>query len=415
MSNMEEVISRFPHLAEKLFQELDCKSLVLFRGVKRTWNDSVENLKSYHLKVIKLLTNCSSKSLKNIRQTYNVEAINELASDALQDSSWFLKTTKMTYWMWCIKMIFEPDCEDGILCIYTPFHEAAKNNHLTVYKLMMESLQAKGFDIINPFEGSTKHNLVTPLHIAAKKGHLAICELLLGSYSCGWKFLDMDPGPHYTDKEDLDEELTYGHFKTTLHMAASNGHVSVCKSLMQHMTNLFQEDDSGRTPLDLAIINNNPSVCELIIENLTAPKLKRIIINEDGKFGKTPFNLAAAIGRFSICQFMIDRYQLYDRSYHKLFAYACSYFEEEPNLTVCEMVIKKLKNVNFLDKEGQTQLHEAARHGVLDICKLIVRYVVDWNPKNKNGETPLELAVKNGETETVEFFRSLQAKKSRHD
>ena len=415
MANMEEVILRFPHLAEKLFQELDCKSLIVFRGVKRTWNDLVEDLVSYHFYIIKLLTNCSSKSLMNIRQTYNVEAIIQLASDALKDSSWFLKTTKMTYWMWCIKMIFEKDCEDGILCISTPFHEAAKNDHLTVYKLMMENLQAKGFDIINPFEGPNKHNLMTPLHIAAKKGHLAICELLLSNYSCGWKFIDMDPGPHYTDKEDLDIELSYGQLKTVLHMAASNGHLSVCKLLIQHMTYLFQKDKSGFTPLDLAIINNHASVCELIIENLTEPKLKKIIIDEDGKFGKTPFNLAARINRFSICQFMIDRYQVYDPSLQNLFAYACSYFMEKPNLKLCEMVIKKLKNINFLDEKGQTQLHEAAQDGVLDICKLIVRYEEDWNPKNEDGETPLDLAVKNGETTTVEFFRSLQAKKSRLD
>mgnify|MGYP007048365206 CR=1 FL=1 len=97
---MEEVILRFPHLAEKLFQELDCKSLIVFRGVKRTWNDLVENLKSYHLHVIKLLTNCSSKSLKNIRQTYNVEAIIELASDALKVAKFqkeFLKTNEKTH------------------------------------------------------------------------------------------------------------------------------------------------------------------------------------------------------------------------------------------------------------------------------------------------------------------------------
>ena len=91
----EELNLRFPHLAEKLFQELDCKSLIVFRGVKRTWNDLVEDLVSYHFYIIKILTNCSSKSLKNIRQTYNVEGIIELSSDTLQDSSWFLKTTKM--------------------------------------------------------------------------------------------------------------------------------------------------------------------------------------------------------------------------------------------------------------------------------------------------------------------------------
>ena len=76
---------------------------------------------------------------------------------------------------------------------------------------------------------------------------------------------------------------------------------------------------------------------------------------------------------------------------------------------------KKLKNINFLDEKGQTQLHEAAQDGVLDICKLIVRYEEDWNPKNEDGETPLDLAVKNGETATAEFFRSLQAKKTRHN
>ena len=55
---------------------------------------------------------------------------------------------------------------------------------------------------------------------------------------------------------------------------------------------------------------------------------------------------------------------------------------------------KKLKNINFLDEKGQTQLHEAAQDGVLDICKLIVRYEEDWNPENEDERLHLNLLLK---------------------
>ena len=143
---------------------------------------------------------------------------------------------------------------------------------------------------------------------------------------------------------------------------------------------------------------------------MSAVTLKNMIIDLDGMFEKTPFNLAAENGLFSVCQYMVDKIQSQE-AYQDLFSYACSLCDDETNMKVCEMVIKKLKNVNFLGDEGRTELHLAAEHGVLKISKLIVEYVDDWNPKDDYGETPLDLAVKNGEIATVEFFRSLQAKR----
>ena len=54
----------------------------------------------------------------------------------------------------------------------TPRHEAAKNGHVAVYQLIMDSYKVKDK---NP---RIRGMNVTPLHLAAEKGHLKLFQLI---------------------------------------------------------------------------------------------------------------------------------------------------------------------------------------------------------------------------------------------
>ena len=80
VSNMEEVISRFPRLAVKIFQSLDNQNLVESKVVNRTWKHFIEEKKFYHAQRIEKCISCSRKTLKKILQNYNSINTMEVAS-----------------------------------------------------------------------------------------------------------------------------------------------------------------------------------------------------------------------------------------------------------------------------------------------------------------------------------------------
>jgi len=82
------------------------------------------------------------------------------------------------------------------------------------------------------------------LHWAAYKGSIQVCGLL----------------SHY-QKLDWTTQDTYG--QTPIHLAALRGHTTVVHYILEHLEKkdvLFQKDKNERTPLDLAIHKNRPTV-----------------------------------------------------------------------------------------------------------------------------------------------------------
>ena len=76
---MEEVIARFPHLGEQIFQQLDYQNLVRCKMVSRSWLSCVEEQKFYYIRLIKAFTNCSDELLKKVLQKPKLQAVIELA------------------------------------------------------------------------------------------------------------------------------------------------------------------------------------------------------------------------------------------------------------------------------------------------------------------------------------------------
>ena len=72
---MEEVIFRFPQLAERIFQNLDSKSCVKCTLVGRKWKTFLEKENFYFFKIVKAFTKCTTKSLKKIHSHSSLSSI----------------------------------------------------------------------------------------------------------------------------------------------------------------------------------------------------------------------------------------------------------------------------------------------------------------------------------------------------
>ena len=131
---MEEVFFRFPHLAEDIFENLNCFSLLQCKLVARDWRGFITDQKFYYFQLIKTLTNCSDESLKKIFPKRNWEAAVELYSK-----------------------------------IIDIFSECKKRKNVSSEKFYKKGNKISFFNT----------PLRTPLHEAAEKGELAICQLII--------------------------------------------------------------------------------------------------------------------------------------------------------------------------------------------------------------------------------------------
>ena len=111
-----------------------------------------------------------------------------------------------------------------------PLHIAAINGHVEVVALFMANVSDKNL------RSNISQN--TPLLSAIIGGNLNLCKLLIEEYKVDVNAPDLDG-------------------MTPLHLASKMGYLEICKFLCKYVQNKNTKDNDGRTPIDLAILEEN--------------------------------------------------------------------------------------------------------------------------------------------------------------
>ena len=239
--SMEDILSRFIHIGDQIFEKLDFENLVKCRTVAKSWEIFIGNGKNLPICIMNTFTNIEKEKLWNTYKKCPTEKVAGIAVDvekvyrysklrpenALFEYSRgrFLKKEKFRY------LPFLPQ---------DPMHVAIREGYFEAFQLMLNNTKEK-----NPTDPNGRD---TALHVAAKKGDLEMCKMIM---------------EHIDDKNPKAK----GHGTTPLHEAASAGHLQTCKLIMKYLDNKNPCDNGGNTPLHDAARYGQFEACKLFIKN----------------------------------------------------------------------------------------------------------------------------------------------------
>ena len=254
---MEEMLWRFPHIGQEIYQQLNDQSLSECREISQSWQNFINNEKFYKKRI--------KEMIEKHTKAYNDESVHYYCGGSTKETLTPLHSAALTgQFQMFINIIQEDLVEDinvknerGV----TPLHLAALKGQFSICKYIIEEIAE-----INPRDWLGN----TPLHKAATEGHLAICEMIIDNLT------NKNP-------EDFNGRITPLH--------------NWIKTIILYDKN--PEDFNGITPLHWAAHYGHLSICQLIMRNCDEK-------NPKGHMGDTPFYFAARMGHVKICKFFIE-------------------------------------------------------------------------------------------------------------
>ena len=226
--------------------------------------------------------------------------------------------------------------------------------------------------------------------------------------------------------EELKPLLAAGHHqrraknergKTLLHVAAESGQKDVAQHLLElARSSVDVQDNDGNTALHLAVLNNHVEVADLLLASgasAVIPNHRKVL----------PFHVALHGGSQStnmikaFCKYDIDHLARGFRNYTSLHVIAA-----RNNLTALQLLyeaavsnqldIKRILQLQAVDRDGLTPIHLAARKGSYDVLNFIISKAIEHGLKPQNvfrylsekESTPLHFAVESNSLEIVRIL-----------
>ena len=186
-------------------------------------------------------------------------------------------------------------------------HHACSQGHSQVAKLLLGSGAKVG--------AGAGRSMQTSLHMAAKNGYGPVCRILLAN-GADPEARDQDgqTALHCASLRGLDEVVHIllrggaevgavdSCFKqTSLHMAARNGHKSVCQNLLANEADPEARDQRGETALHYASFKGFDEVVDLLLRSGAD------IGARNGLLGSTALHNAAFAGHHNVVRMLIER------------------------------------------------------------------------------------------------------------
>ena len=221
---MEKQLTCFPHVAVKIFDFLDIRSLARSREVCKLWKRFIESSKFSWIKFIKRvlkglkLSEEIQRQWKRLLHTANIKKIIEIA-DILQAT-----VSGITFDRTLVLQDFSP-----LLVL------AQMKDSINLFKDLSKKIPN---DQINPTTSYKNSAGFSCLHFAVLSNQVELFGFIIG------KAINKNPNG-------------------LLHLAASSGNIEICKIILAEVGDLscLDEKCSGQTPLDFARESNHLDIC----------------------------------------------------------------------------------------------------------------------------------------------------------
>ncbi len=244
----------------------------------------------------------------------------------------------------------------------------------------------------------------TALHHAAMRGHKDLTEFLMA--------------------EGATVNTGDNRGRTPLHFAAQEGNKEIVELLIAKGANVNVKSNEGQTPVDVTAERGRKEVVKLLMEKGGAiptistiylaaffgdlDRVKSFIgedtdVNAKDQSGSTPLIMAISGGHIDVVKFLIDKGADVNVGNKQNWTPLHRAAEDGQKIMV-ELLIAKGADVNAKDQWGETVLEAACWSGHADIAELLLAKGADVNAKDKSGNTPLSYAVWNVDTGLVRLL-----------
>lgn len=249
-----------------------------------------------------------------------------------------------------------------------PLHVAVSRGHREVVDILLEH---------NAFVNVRNKPGMTPLHIAAQLGYNSMVKQLITDHGA------------ILDAMTLIKQIP-------LHLAAENGQLEVCETLLGLGSDLNAIDNQSQTPLHLAARKNHADVLKLFLTS------KPELITLANKNGYTCAHIAAMNGSVEAIKELLrfNRDAVINNRIKKTSSTALHLASENGNAEIVKLLLSSGAKPSDENALGETALHLAAKNGHLKVLHTIRNS--DWKLcSRRNGLTALHVASNCGQTEFV--------------
>ena len=219
----------------------------------------------------------------------------------------------------------------------------------------------------------TDSNRMSSLHYAATRGHLSIARKLLAKGAT-------------VDIEGPDGQ-------NPLHLALRVPHVEVVMLLLQRQANVNARDVSQRTPLHISSLGGNVGMCTQLLDHGAQ-------LESRDSSSKTALQFAVEAQHIEVVRLLLDRSRYKPKDSNFLNAFFAAV--ETGNTGIAEIFLTKGLSFKVLKDDAHKPATLAAKSGNLAMLDLMIRNKCRLKEKDSNGWTALHFAAHQGHTPIVE-------------
>lgn len=192
--------------------------------------------------------------------------------------------------------------------------------------------------------------------------------------------------------------------------SASTGDLPRLQALYDVGVNMSQGDYDKRTPLHIAVFNNQSAAVKLLVEKCNVqlspidrwgatplndagqfPLIKSYLLSKGAKYGTYTTTIHNPVSSLNVDNIADDQYRLFYAAYYG-------------DVAMMENLRLLGWDANGQDYDGRTALGIAASEGNLDVVKYLIKKGADLNIQDARGNDPLDDAMREQRLPVVDYL-----------